>query len=141
MDIGEVAGVADLQFIADHKTYAFHAEEESEAWYLSAFLNAPFVDASIKPYQTRGSFGTRGGGERDIHRRPFEVVPIPRFNGADRRHLRLAEISEACHRTVAQALPPPQERIGTARQRVREALREPLTEIDAVVREILADQS
>lgn len=32
-------------------------EGKAEAHYLAALLNAPCVDAAIKPYQPKGSFG------------------------------------------------------------------------------------
>jgi hypothetical protein len=36
-------------------------------------LNSSVVNKAIKPYQTEGVFHAK----RDIHKRPFEVCPIP----------------------------------------------------------------
>lgn len=89
-------------FIADYVTYYLELAAPDEAHYLCAVLNAPAADEAIKPYQTKGAFGAqRGKGERDIHRRPFEVLPIPRFDKNDARHRELARLSRRCHEKVA----------------------------------------
>ncbi|MHB1421674.1 MAG: N-6 DNA methylase [Gemmataceae bacterium] len=131
-------------FIAEHVTYWFETENPDEAHYLSAVLNAPLVDAAIKPYQTRGAFGAqRGGGERHVGRRPFEVLPIPRYNAKDKRHRKLAKLSRDCHEKVKRFLDHADERwrtapIGRLRTEMRQDhLQTELTEIDALVAEIL----
>jgi hypothetical protein len=107
-------------------------------------LNAPLVDAAIKPYQTKGAFGAQhGGGERHIHRRPFEVLPIPRFKRSDRRHRKLAKLSQDCHEKIARFLADADERwrtapIGQLRTELRkEHLRNELNEIDSLVADVL----
>lgn len=90
-------GLPVCGFVADADTYYYQTKDDTEAHYLCAFLNAPYVDEIIKPHQTGGQWG-----ERDIHRRPFEYVPIPRFNPQDEKHQRLAELSRECHQKVAQ---------------------------------------
>jgi hypothetical protein len=102
-----------------------------EAHYLCAFLNAPYVDDAIKPHQTRGQWG-----ERDICRRPFEVVAIPKFDPADERHRKLAELSKECHKKVKQ-LELEGKNIGQLRGKVRKALANELAEIDGLVKSIL----
>jgi hypothetical protein len=130
-------------FIADYVTYWLETADINEAHYLCAVLNAPMVDAAIKPYQTKGAFGAqRGGGERHIHRRPFEVLPIPRYNSKDKRHRRLAKLSCDCHDKVEQFLAQADERwrtdpIGRLRTELRQGhLRAELAEIDALVAQI-----
>ncbi len=120
-------------FAADADTYYYQTKDDMEAHYLCAFLNAPYVDETIKPHQTRGFKGV----ERDIHRRPFEVVPIPRFNPEDGKHQKLAELSRECHRKVAQ-LKLEGKSIGFLRNKVREHLSQELAEIDKLVKSILA---
>lgn len=130
-------------FIADTTTYWLETSNADEAHYLCAVLNAPCVDEAIKPFQTKGAFGAqRGKGERHIHRRPFEVLPIPNFNRNDKRHLRLAELSKRCHRKVAAIVANADAKtlsqsIGKLRQIVREELRTELKEIDRLVAELL----
>ena len=53
-------------FVADQVTYWLEADNPDEAHYLCAVLNAPFVDAAIKPYQTKGIFGAYTGGEEAL---------------------------------------------------------------------------
>jgi hypothetical protein len=119
-------------FAADHDTYYYQTKDDTEAHYLCAFLNAPYVDETIKPHQTRGQWG-----ERDIHRRPFEYVPIPRFNPEDERHKKLAELSRQCHEKVAK-LALTGKSIGFLRNKVRKHLKEELAEINSLVKIILA---
>ncbi|MBI4300974.1 MAG: N-6 DNA methylase [Chloroflexi bacterium] len=119
-------------FLSDTMTYDCAAKTPEEAHYICAILNAPMVDTSIKPFQTRGAFG-----ERDIHRRPFEVLPIPIFDPQNRHHRRLAELSQECHGKVAAMSLPQNRGIGRLRHEVREILKAELAGIDALVRDIL----
>jgi hypothetical protein len=145
------AGVIDLPvsgFIADDVTYYFETEDADEAHYLCAVLNAPLVDIAIKPHQTKGAFGAQSGkGQRDIHRRPFEILPIPPFNPNDRRHRELAGASQRCHNVVKVYL----DGLDSSRRegptgRLRTVMRgqlieEELAEINSIASEILASES
>jgi len=137
-------GVSARGFLAENGTYWFECANLGEAHFLSALLNAPSVDKAIKPLQTKGAFGAhRGGGERDIHRRPFEVLPIPRFEASDKRHRRLAGLSERCHAMVAKAVAEADEKwlkapVGRVRTELRQGLlKDELKAIDGLVAEIL----
>jgi methylase of polypeptide subunit release factors len=125
------AGLPVQGFVADVDTYYYQTKDDMEAHYLCACLNAPHVDETIKPHQTRGQWG-----ERDIHRRPFEYVPIPKFNPNDEKHCKLAELSKECHEKVKK-LKLEGKNIGFQRNKVREHLAAELAEIDRLVREIL----
>ena len=130
-------------FIADTTTYWLETEAGDEAYYLAAVLNAPSVDEFIKPFQTKGAFGAQSGkGERDIGRRPFEVLPIPKYDPSDERHRALAALSRACHEKVAAFVSALDEktlsqRVGTLRKQVRKYLNEELKAIEALVGKIL----
>lgn len=119
-------------FATDADTYYYQTKDDMEAHYLCAFLNAPYVDETIKPHQTRGQWG-----ERDIHRRPFEVVSIPKFDPNDERHQKLAKLSKECHQKVTQ-LTLEGKSIGFLRGKVRKSLTNELAEIDKLVRDILS---
>jgi type I restriction-modification system DNA methylase subunit len=119
-------------FLADTKTFFYQTKELGEAHYLCALLNSRYVDEAIKQYQTKGAWG-----ERDIYRRPFEALPIPQFDAKDRRHLRLAELSQECHQKVAQ-LALEGKSIGSLRNKVRDYLSSELDEIDRLVKNILS---
>jgi hypothetical protein len=131
-------------FVADTTTYWFETPSPDEAHFLCAVLNAPYVDHAIKPHQPKGLFGaTKGGGQRHIHRRPFEVLPVPQYSPGDPRHRHLADLSRRCHKAVSDSLSGADEGvlktpIGRLRTRVRtEILPEYLDQINAVVQEIL----
>lgn len=126
------AHVAVGGFVADTDTFWYTAQSDVEAHYLCGVLNSALVDAAIKPYQTRGQWG-----QRDIRLRPFEVLPIPLFSEEDRRHLSLAEISQECHRKVAEIVPQLKGPIGRARSQVRAALQTEIVEIDSLVADML----
>jgi len=142
-----VYGLPVQGFIADTTTYWFETDDPEEAYYLAAILNSPLVDKLIKPFQTKGNFGaTSGKGERHIHRRPFEVVPIPRYRGSEVVHRMLARLGRRCHRRVRAFLRGSHRkvlggRIGTLRQKVRAYLRHELKVIDALVRRLIPELS
>jgi hypothetical protein len=128
----QVGSINAWGFVADIDTFLYQTKEESEAHYLCAFLNAPYVDEVIKPHQTRGQWGAR-----DIARRPFEVVSIPKFNPEDEIHQKLAKLSKECHQKVKK-LKLEGKNIGNLRGKVRKALASELAEIDKLVRDILS---
>jgi hypothetical protein len=128
------------RFVATDVTYTYETEDRKEADYLVALLNSPTVDTLIKPMQARGLWGPR-----DITKKVWEL-PIPQFNPKDKAHLRLAQIAEACADRVKEMVPGLKalfqdvrgpRAIGRARMAVREALKDELAEIDALVQDIL----
>ncbi|MCX7765054.1 MAG: N-6 DNA methylase [Bacteroidia bacterium] len=133
-------------FIADTTTYYYETENRDEAHYLCTLLNAPSIDTAIKPYQTKGAFGAqKGKGERHIHRRPFEVVPLPRYDSGNPHHRRLAELSQAAHERVRAFLAdtPPEKlprSIGKLRSRIREHLQDILSQVEAACAAVLAEK-
>jgi hypothetical protein len=126
--------------VVDYVNFYCETDDRREAQYLAAFLNAPHVDRMVKPLQAKGLWGPR-----HICKKVLEL-PIPEFKEGNRNHLRLAEIAEACARKVGKLVPSLKESlaglrgphaIGRARTAVRRALSDELTEIDALVRELL----
>lgn len=131
-------------FVADTTTYWFETPKHDEAHYLCAVLNTRYVDDAIKPHQPKGMFGAaKGGGQRHVHRRPFEVLPIPRYSSRDVRHRELARLSRRCHKVVSDSLDEADERIlrtpiGRLRTQIRQdVLMDELKQIDALAKEIL----
>jgi hypothetical protein len=122
-------------FLADYKTYYLETSNSNEAYYLSALLNAPTVDAWIKPMQSRGLWGPR-----DICKKVLEL-PIPKFDAKNPAHQRLAELGKECSEKVERWLAGggagKTKSIGVLRRAVREMLSEQLQEIDALVKDIL----
>jgi hypothetical protein len=118
-------------FVADTTTYWYRPPTADEAHFLSALLNAPCVDATIKAHQPHGLFGAR-----HITRLPFEVCPIPPFDADNADHQRLAALSQEAHALVA-ALDLAAGGVVAARKRARQAAREQLAEIDLIARRLL----
>ncbi len=143
----EVNGLSAQGFIVDNTTFYYDTDSEDEAHYLAAYLNAPAVDKAIKPYQSEGAFGAQsGGGQRDIQRRPFEVLAWPRYNPNDKKHKRLATLGRKAHAKVADWLTTAAEKdrqapTGKLRSRLRaEVLETALKEIDELVEAVLVDK-
>ena len=126
-----INGAQPRAFVADHTTYWYRSSTEAEAHFLVALLNAPCVDAAIKGYQTRGLFGAR-----HIHRRPFEVCAIPRFNQDNPDHQQLVLLSQAAHKVVA-TLDLAESKVVAARKRARQATSDCIIQIDAIAQRIL----
>jgi len=126
-----INGVIPQNFVLDHTAYWYRASLREEAHYLAALLNAPSVDAAIKVHQTRGLFGAR-----HVHRRPFEVCPIPEFDPRNADHARLAELSMAAHAAVA-GIDLSAGGVVAARKKARAAAAAQIAEIDAIAQRLL----
>jgi len=128
----EVESRSTNGFFNDTGIFFYQTKELREAHYLCALLNSQYVDEAIKLSQPKGAWG-----EREVQRRPFEVLPIPEFDAADKNHLRLAALSQECHQKVAQ-LALEGKSIGSLRNKVRDYLSTELHEINKLVKAILA---
>jgi type I restriction-modification system DNA methylase subunit len=120
--------------IVDAKAYRYDTDNENEAFFLAAFLNAPIVDKLIKPMQSRGLWG-----ERDIHKKVLEL-PIPRYNRKNELHRRLVKLGRECQEKVAKLVPQLEQKytnIGKIRAEIKEALESEISEIDSIVRQLL----
>lgn len=115
-------------FIVDVKTWLFETESGMEAYYLSAIFNSEIISEIIKPLQPRGLFGARA-----IHRRPL-LFAIPKFDGNDDMHLKLADIGNECHKRVKTMKFLQKNNI---RAEVRKKLKSKITEINQIVSKIL----
>jgi methylase of polypeptide subunit release factors len=131
--IEEIEGLQPQGFVAESVTYRIYAESEDEARYLVGFLNTPIVDERIKPYQTEGVYA----GKRDIHRRPFEVCPIPRFNRSDERHMRIVDAAAEAKELVVKWSPQMEGGLVAVRQRCRELVAEQRRILDEEVTALL----
>ncbi|MCD6456070.1 MAG: N-6 DNA methylase [Methanophagales archaeon] len=116
-------------FIVDVKTWFFETQNEMEAYYVSAIFNSEIINELIKPLQPRGLFGARA-----IHRRPL-LFPIPKFNGNDDMHLKLADIGKECHEKV-KAMKFAQK--NNIRAEVRNTLKGEITEINQIVSKVIS---
>jgi hypothetical protein len=90
-------------------------------------LNTDLVNDAIKSVQTVGQ-----QGERDIHRRPLEEVPIPRYDPADPDHQRLAELSRTAHVNASGV------ELDAQRDRRRYLLENEIVEIEEITERVIA---
>lgn len=123
-------------FAGDTVTYYFDTDQQLEAYYLASVFNAPEVDMLVKPMQARGLFGPR-----HFHKKVLEL-PIPQFNKENPVHLQLAQLGQTCTAKVEQWLAGGGagdiKSIGRLRGMVRKMLSAELSEIDELVKGILA---
>ena len=120
--------------IADCTTFWYETDDEDEAHYMSAVLNAPRLDAAIKPMQAKGAFG-----ERHIHKKPLEF-PIPLYDPDNPTHGKLVELSKECHRKVDVILPVLAQKygsVGKIRSEIKKGLRNEIERIDDLTKQLL----
>jgi len=122
-------------FLMDTKTYYMETFDSGEAYYLDVILNAPEINTLIKPMQSRGLWGPR-----DIHKKVLDL-PIPKFDDKNTIHLQLTKMGEGCHVKVKQWLADGGagniKSIGKLRSMARNMLKDELSEIDVLVKQIL----
>jgi len=121
-------------FIADAKTYYYYPKSIEEGFYLVAVLNSDIVNLAIKEYQPQGLYG-----ERDIHRRPFEVCNISRFDPSNKVHTQLAELGAKSHDEIKPFIPNLQGSLGRVRTEVRKILAANMSKINKLVEKLLAE--
>lgn len=73
--------------VPDHKVYFVPTEDEMEAHYLCAVLNAPSVEELVMNYAENTQIGTH----------IFDYVRIPRFDPANPVHTLLSRLSKSAH--------------------------------------------
>jgi hypothetical protein len=122
-------------FVAESVTYRIYASTEEEALYLTAVLNSTVVNEAIKPFQTEGVYH----GKRDIHRRPFEVCPIPEFDASNPNHKRLVALARAARKTVGKNGLKMEGGLANVREKARNLVVDELREIDQLVQIVLDD--
>ena len=119
-------------FVADHVSYRYYADTEDHALYLVGVLNSTVVNEAIKPYQSQGL-----KGERDIHRRPFEVCPIPLFNPKNSLHREIAKVAGKAREKVLEWTPKIEGNAAQARSIARKIVKTELSRLDGLVQELL----
>lgn len=88
--------LTDTSIIVESSLYWLQAQTESEANYLTAFLNSRALLDQFSPLQPTGQFGTR-----HFHRYPF-YPRVPRFDPKITAHCELAELAQTSADTVAE---------------------------------------
>jgi hypothetical protein len=119
-------------FVADNATYRYYADSEEHALYLAGVLNSPLVNDAIKPYQSQGL-----QGERDIHRRPFEVCPIPMFDPRNHLHQRIVSVAREARQKMLKWRTRIEGNAAEARQAARKIVQPELESLNTLVTELL----
>lgn len=129
------ADIAVSGTCADDTVYRFDTDNLDEAMFMSGLLNAPIIDALLKPMQSRGQFGPR-----DIHKKVLEL-PLPKFNPRDSDHLELVRLAKVAQTKAKEAVATLQSRysgIGKIRQLVKVEIQPEILKIDKIARELLS---
>jgi hypothetical protein len=128
----------DFEFIVESVAYVLYTANKKEAYYLTAILNSALPNLLMKDFQAKGLFGPR-----HVHKKILDVY-FPKFNERNEKHLQLAALSEAAHRKTSLFLKenPPQQPLtamflGRLRLEIKKNLMVELTEIDAIVNELI----
>ena len=108
--------VDDRTAVIDHKLYWAPMTSQTEADYLAAVLNAPTLNALVRPYQSVGAFGPR-----DFDKYMWQA-PIPVFDSNDALHMRLVHLASEGFAAAAAVPLKSGESFQASRRRVREAL-------------------
>jgi hypothetical protein len=129
VDCGGIDGLEVQGFVAESVTYRIYAKTEGEALFLVGVLNSTIVNKAIKPYQTEGVYH----GKRDIHRRPFEVCPIPEFDSDNSVHREIVKLSKSAKKTVEKWGPEMQGSLAKVREKTRTMVGDQIRKIDSLV--------
>ena len=128
----------DFEFLADAKTYVYHTNNESEAYYLSAVLNSSKPNLMMKDFQTRGLFGPR-----DVSKKILDVY-FPKFSDEDKLHVRIAGLGKLCAekaKTFVESKLPANDLsarlLGNLRLEIKNHLSKEIAEIDTIVEKLM----
>lgn len=123
-------------FVVESALYHCETNNVEEAYYLCTCLNSSLIDLRLGPLRRRAQ-----KTHPNVHKKIFDVAPIPQFDAANRTHHRLAALGAECSAKVEQWVeadrPTHIKSIGKLRSLVRDELTGELTEIDRLVKEIL----
>jgi hypothetical protein len=133
-DCDEVDGLKVQGFVAESVTYRIYTKTEDEALYLIGVLNSTVVNKAIKPYQTEGVYH----GKRDIHRRPFEVCPIPEFDPENSFHKEIVKQSRSAKKIVEKWGPEMQGGLANVREKTRTLVDDQIRKIDSLVESLFS---
>ena len=123
-------------FVADHVTYRYYADTEDHALYLVGVLNSTIVNEAIKPYQSQGLMG-----ERDIHRRPFEVCTIPLFDPQNPLHQKIVQVARDAREKMLKWKSKIGGNAAQAREAARNIVRPEIDQLDELVAHLLKGQA
>lgn len=126
------------RFVVDTALYGMGTDNQEEARYLCAVLNSAVIDDALGPLR-RGD----QAAHPNVHKKLFDVAPIPCFDPGNRLHRDLARLAGECEARVTRSLETDAELRGglsLARRRVRIILTHERREIEALTAELIGAQ-
>lgn len=122
--------------VVENAVYAYETNDLAEARYLCAMLNSSVADNLLSHLRRRDQSSTP-----DVHKKIFDVAPIPKFNPADADHLALVQLTQVCAAKVTAWKAGDRDGatdIGVLRRKARAVIAPELAQIDVHVQTILA---
>ena len=133
--IRQKTGLRVNHLVIDHALYLYETDDKSEANYLTAMLNSPEIDRRLGELRKRSQ-----KTHPNVHKKIFDVAPIPEFDSKNSDHVRLSELGEECCVKVTSWLAETSshdEALAKARSEARNMLKRELDEIDLLARNVL----
>jgi type I restriction-modification system DNA methylase subunit len=122
-------GLRIENFVVDTVFYRYETNNEHEADYLAAILNSPEIDRRLGELRRRSQ-----RMQPHVHKKIFDVAPIPAFEASEPIHDKLSGLGEECRLEVARYLQQHEssstDSIAKVRSQIREILKPKLEEID-----------
>ena len=112
------AVVRDDRAVVESNLYWAPVADADEANYLCGVLNSEAVRAAVARYQSQGQWGARHFSKYVFN------SPIPRFDGEDPLHVRIAQHAAVAEEVASRAPPKEGEHFTRTRRRIRAALAE-----------------
>lgn len=124
------------RFIAENAMYYADTDDKGEAFFLASLLSSPIIDKMLQSFRRKEQ-----GGHPHVHKKVWEF-PIPCYDSSSPQHRRIAllgEESAAMVEGVLRGVTSRGDRVGLTglRNRIRENLRDRLSEIDSIVKDVL----
>lgn len=122
--------------VVDTTCYFCETDDEFEAHYLCALLNAPMIDERLGALRRKEQ-----KTHPHVHKKIFDVAAFPLYDTNDAKHRELAELGRVCAQKVSEALDSgvldKNLEIGSLRRRTRELLAAELAAIDDLARALV----
>lgn len=132
LDARSTTGVLPSGVIVESALYHMGTNCKDEAHYVCAFLNSRSIDVGLGELRKKGQ-----KSHPNVHKKIFDVAPIPQFDPGNTDHAKLARLGEACATTIAAWLRHDANarsgNLPTIRLKVRGLLRAEMVEIDSIV--------
>ena len=77
--------------VVESAVYAYETDDLDEAQYLCAMLNSGVIDTRLASLRSRLQ-----AAHPHVHKKIFDVAPIPKFSPADADHQALVQLTQVC---------------------------------------------